>query len=102
MSSKYDAEITSPAPGSIQLDGMGRIRVRVWAKGIEYPAQVFAGADPDADQGPLEATGPNSDDYEGEITVPNGPFTLCAKAEWTKATGEIESVTRNKGTYTPQ
>src|SRR5262245_39992443 len=99
--SAYDVEITSPSPGSVNIGEMGQLRVRVFAKGIEYPAQVFAGPAPNADQGPLEPLSPGSDTYEGDINVPNGPFALCAKAEWTKATGEIQSAITKKGDYSP-
>jgi hypothetical protein len=96
--SDYDAEITSPAPGTVQIDQMGQILVRVYAKGREYPAQVHAGPAPDADQ-PLQPIADGSHYYEGSVTVPNSSFTLCAKAEWTKASGEIESLMCKKGMY---
>jgi hypothetical protein len=98
MSAKYEVEIKTP-PGPVSVD-MGQMRVRIRAKGIESSAQVYAGYSPNPDQGPLSPAG--TDEYEGDINVPNNDFTLYAKAEWTQASGEIVTATDSKSTYTPQ
>ena len=100
MAAKYEVEIKTP-PGPVAVE-MGQMHVRVRAKGSEPSAQVYAGYAPNPDQGPLSPSPTGTDEYEGDINVPNNSFSLYAKAEWTQASGEIVTATDSKSTYTPQ
>jgi hypothetical protein len=95
---KYEVEIKTP-PGPVTVDSMGQMHVRIRATGSEPSAQVYCGYSPNPDQGPLSPAG--SDEYEGDINVPNSDFTLYARAEWTQASGEIQIAKDSKATYRP-